>query len=118
MKYLVVILLTGFAAIFCSQAATATVLKTHLTDDGSLLSIRIMGNQNGRVIHYDRQFDIRNRSVWQKEMIVYRAYASVDLFPSLNQLPWLVGTVAVIMVGLAVISLLIYRDRRMPHLQM
>jgi hypothetical protein len=87
MKYLTVALLLSLSALFCSQAVTAAVLQTHISDDGDILSVRIQGRQNGREINFDRQFVVRNLSTLQKEIILCQAFASVRVFPPPTSCP-------------------------------
>ena len=66
---------------FATQAQTSTHsnLNTEINDDDETYSIRIDGDRNGKVIHYNRTFSAAGMSKEQKESLKNRVLDSLGL---------------------------------------
>lgn len=76
MKLLLFILAIGLSTGVMAQQSTT---RNRLSDDGKTLSIQIDGKRDGRMIHYNRTFDVAGMNRLQKEVIKYRAFKSAGV---------------------------------------
>ena len=76
MKLLLFILAIGLSTGVMAQQST---VRNRLSDDGKTLSIQIDGKRDGRMIHYNRAFDVAGMNRLQKEVIKYRAFKSTGM---------------------------------------
>ncbi len=71
------LLLAGATAM--AQTSVHSNLNTSINDDNKTYSIRIDGDRNGKVIHYDRTFNVAGLSKAQKEALKTRVLDSLGL---------------------------------------
>ena len=72
-----------FPAVFLltiTAAAQKNISISHsINDDGNQLSITIKGSANGKLIDYNRVFDVSGMTKMQKDALKERVYDSLDL---------------------------------------
>ncbi|QJW91470.1 hypothetical protein HNV11_19840 [Spirosoma taeanense] len=69
--------LVGFAAL--AQKSTHSSLNTSINEDGKTMSIRAEGQRNGRVINYDRTFDVTRLSNAERDALKKRVLDSLGI---------------------------------------
>ncbi|MFD2571388.1 hypothetical protein ACFSUS_12135 [Spirosoma soli] len=115
MKLLFITLLLCISIFTSAEAATPSVLRTRISDNGVTLSIQINGYKNGRKINYDQTTNVSRLNWLQKELVKYRAFRSQGLFLPLREMPGLCMTASGLVVLMSTLSMMGYTMKRISR---